>query len=95
MPEMRFTVRWPDGVAEDCYSPSLVVKDHLGVGETYALGEFRDRAQAALRTASERVAAKYGFPCRLALGQLARIEAACDRFSDTPDAAVTVEAFRE
>jgi len=26
MPEMRFRIRWPDGVAETCYSPSLVVK---------------------------------------------------------------------
>lgn len=95
MPEMRFTVRWPDGVAEDCYSPSLVVKDHLSVGETYALADFRKRSRAALRTASERVAAKYGFPCSLALGQLARIEAACGRFSGIPNAAVTVESFRE
>ena len=26
MPEMRFFIRWPDGKAETCYSPSLVVK---------------------------------------------------------------------
>ena len=37
MPEMRFHVRWPDGRQEACYSPSLVVKDYLTPGQSYAL----------------------------------------------------------
>lgn len=63
MPEMTFTVRWPDGGVEDCYSPSLVVHDHLRTGETYTVRDFVDRTSAALATASERVRARYGFAC--------------------------------
>ena len=29
MPEMSFDISWPDGSIERCYSPSLVIKDHL------------------------------------------------------------------
>lgn len=75
MPEMRFHIRWPDGRREACYSPSLVVKDHLAVGRDYPLDEFLARARTALGIASERVRALYGFPCGRALSQLARIEA--------------------
>jgi uncharacterized repeat protein (TIGR04042 family) len=32
MPEMHFVVRWPDGAEMRCYSPSLVVREHLEVG---------------------------------------------------------------
>lgn len=92
---MRFHVRWPDGSTESCYSPSLVVKDHLAVGETYALDDFVGRASTALHTASERVKARYGHACSLALGQLARIEAAAERFRATPDARVGVVRFEE
>jgi uncharacterized repeat protein (TIGR04042 family) len=95
MPEMRFRVRWPDGALETCYSPSLVIKDYLQPGATYPLGEFLVRCRTALRTASDRVEAKYGFPCSRALGQLARIEAASVRFTSSPEAEVGVENFEE
>jgi len=32
---MTFSVRWPDGAVDDFYSPSLVMHDHLSVGEAY------------------------------------------------------------
>ncbi|MGY0536321.1 MSMEG_0570 family nitrogen starvation response protein [Nocardioides sp. YJ-D4] len=67
MPEMTFTVRWPDGRVEDCYSPSLVVHDHLTVGGTYAVEDFLDRSLTALATASERVRVKFGFACTSAM----------------------------
>lgn len=95
MPEMIFRIRWPDGTPEDCYSPSLVVKDHMAVGGTYPLADFLDRSRTALGIASDRVKAKYGFPCSRALGQLARIESAARPFADTPAATVTVLAFEE
>jgi uncharacterized repeat protein (TIGR04042 family) len=95
MPEMRFFVRWPDGAAEACYSPSLVIKDYFAPGETYPLAEFLARSRVALNIASERVRAKYGRPCSRALAQLARIESAADAFANVRDARVTVEAFRE
>lgn len=74
MPEMRFTVRWPDGTVDDCYSPSLVIKDYLEVGASYPLDDFVRRSRTALDIASERVRAKYGFACSSAMDQLARIE---------------------
>ena len=95
MPEMRFRIRWPDGVQESCYSPSLVIKDYFQPGDTYNLDEFLTRARIALNIASERVKARYGMPCSLALGQLARIESAAGRFLAIPDPYVTVEGFDE
>ena len=95
MPEMRFHVRWPDGETEACYSPSLVVKDHLSVGASYPLADFLARCRTALTIASERVREKYGFACSRALGQLARIEADAARFNTHPDAQVAVLSFEE
>lgn len=95
MPEMRFTIRWPDGQSEACYSPSLVIKDHLEPGCSYRLDEFRERSRTALGIASERVHAKYGFACSRALGQIERIEAGCRRFAGQADAEVGVVSFQE
>jgi uncharacterized repeat protein (TIGR04042 family) len=95
MPEMRFFIRWPDGKAETCYSPSLVVKDFLSPGKTYPLADFVERSRTALNIASERVEVKYGWPCSRAMAQLARIEAAADAFANALDARVTVDAFEE
>ena len=95
MPEMRFLIRWPDGEAESCYSPSLVIKDFFVPGETYPVSDFVERSRTALNIASERVKAKYGFACSSAMDQLARIEIAARTFSDLPDARVSVDAFEE
>ncbi len=95
MPEMRFRILWPDGATETCYSPSLVVKEHLRLGASYATGDFLGRCRIALNIASDRVKEKYGHACSLALGQLARIEEGCAKFADRPDARVSVEAFEE
>jgi uncharacterized repeat protein (TIGR04042 family) len=92
---MLFRVRWPDGETETCYSPSLVVKDHLTAGASYALSDFLARSRAALTIASERVRDKYGFTCSRALGQLIRIEAAAAPFHDLTDAQVAVLSFEE
>lgn len=75
MPEVHFTIRWPDGSVERCYAPSTVLRDHLAAGARYPLPEFLARARAGLTAASERVAAKYGFACSAALDQLATLEA--------------------
>ncbi|MBB3770546.1 putative repeat protein (TIGR04042 family) [Angulomicrobium tetraedrale] len=93
MPEMTFTIRWPDGTREHCYSPSLVIKDYLSPGASYSLADFLGRSREALTIASDRVAARYGFACSRALGQLARLEAAGGTFSTHPDARVVVESF--
>jgi uncharacterized repeat protein (TIGR04042 family) len=93
MPEMRFHIRWPDGKRENCYSPSLVIKDFFAPGESYALDDFLARSREALMIASDRVKAKYGMPCSLALGQLARIEAGAAAYRDAPQARVLIESF--
>lgn len=95
MPEMRFQIRWPDGADETCYSPSLVIKDYFVPGETYPLPDFVARSRTALMIASERVREKYGTPCSLALGQLARIEIFAQRFGTKSGERVTVIAFVE
>jgi uncharacterized repeat protein (TIGR04042 family) len=95
MPEMHFVIAWPDGVRDTCYSPSLVIKDYFETGKAYPVADFLDRSRAALSIASDRVKAKYGMPCALALGQLAAIEAAARRYAGTPDAQVTVLDFHD
>lgn len=95
MPEMHFQIRWPDGATENCYSPSLVIKDYFAPGESYVLADFLQRCRTSLTIASDRVKARYGFPCSLALGQLASIESAAARYDDLVDARVGVLAFTE
>ncbi len=93
MPEMHFRVRWPDDTVTDCYSPSLVVKEHLEAGRSYPLAEFVQRSATALNIGSERVREKYGFACSSALDQLRRIEDLAARFEASPDPVVRVESF--
>jgi uncharacterized repeat protein (TIGR04042 family) len=95
MPEMRFRIRWPDGMEETCYSPSLVVKDFLAVGESYPVADFLERSRTALTIANERVKAKYGYACSQAIVQLDRIETAASEFADIPEARVVIDAFEE
>ncbi len=95
MPEVRMSIRWPDGALESCYSPSLVLKDYFQIGRSYLLADFRDRSCTALTIASERVRAKFGFPCSRAADQLARIEERCRAFAAFPGAQIRVEAFHE
>lgn len=94
MPEMHFTVRWPDGNETVCYSPSLVVEEHLGVGAQYSLDAFVEASTTALSIASDRVAARYGFACSRALGQIEAIRREAQRHAAAGDAAtVTVLRF--
>ncbi len=74
MPEMTFTVRWPDGRVLDHYSPSLVVHDHLAEGASYDVADFRDRSATALGLAAERVRQRFGFTCSSAADSLHGID---------------------
>lgn len=93
MPEVLFTVRWPDDSTDRCYSPSLVVEEFLRPGVRYPLDAFVDRSRAALTEASQRVRARYGFPCSRAEAQLSEIERRADEFGSTTGATVIVEEF--
>jgi uncharacterized repeat protein (TIGR04042 family) len=93
MPEMNFTVRWPDDSIDDCYSPSLVIKEYLNVGAQYAVPEFVERSRTALNIASERVRAKYGYACSSAMDQLDRIERKATAFLEDSTALVRIERF--
>jgi uncharacterized repeat protein (TIGR04042 family) len=93
MPEMLFSVRWPDNTVDECYSPSLVIKDYMNVGESYPVQDFVQRSRTALNIASERVRAKYGYACSSAMDQLARIESKAEGFPADGNANVRVERF--
>jgi uncharacterized repeat protein (TIGR04042 family) len=91
MPEMHFTVRWPDGDDMRCYSPSLIVREYLEVGRGYALPDFMERSRTMLNIGSERVRAKYGYACSGALDQLQELEARAASYA--ADQQVVVTAF--
>jgi uncharacterized repeat protein (TIGR04042 family) len=80
MPEMTFSVRWPDGRTQDCYSPSLVMHDYLENSATYPIDEFMSRTRTALTQASERVKARYGMYCTSAAAQIGELEATRRRY---------------
>lgn len=93
MPETHFQIQWPDGTQETCYSPSLVVKKYLEPGNTYDLDDFVSRSRTALTIGSDRVKAKYGMPCSLALGQLQSLEARAQTYQDLTDPKVHMIQF--
>lgn len=95
MPEIRFQIEWPDGEQEACYSPSLVVKQYFTPDESYELDDFVERSRTALTIASNRVKAKFGYPCGLALGQLQEIEAKAMKYAGQTPGKVKVIGFIE
>jgi len=92
---MRFLVRWPDDSEMSCYSPSLIVREYLAPDAAYPVPEFVQRCRTALSIGSERVRAKYGFPCSNAEAQLDRIVAKAGAFAAQPGALVRVIGFSE
>lgn len=93
MPEMYFTVQWPDGAQERCYSPSLVIGEHLAVGSAYELQDFVARCDLALSEASQRVEQKYGYFCTSAIDQLGQIKDRAKTFDPSTFPSVQVLAF--
>lgn len=95
MPETRFKIHWPDGSEAIYYSPSSIVKSYFDLERDYELADFVTRSQTALTIASDRVYAKYGTACGLALGQLAEIEATALQFGSQSQPIVRVIEFIE
>lgn len=86
-------VEWPDGSRESLYSPSTVVEDVFSRGDAYPLPQFVALVREAMTEASDRVQARYGFPCTRAAHTLATVEASAARVS-TADGVVRVTGFR-
>ncbi len=95
MPEINFQIKWPDGTEQNCYSPSLVVKQYFTPGETYELTEFVEKSRTALNIASDRVKEAYGFPCSRALGQLEQIELKAAQYQKLTKPQVLLIGFSE
>lgn len=93
MPEIRFQIQWSDGSEDICYSPSLIVKEYFTPETEYTLVDFVQRSQTALKIARDRVQAKYGMPCSLALNQLHQIETKAAQYQNLPEATVQVIQF--
>jgi uncharacterized repeat protein (TIGR04042 family) len=93
MPEIRFEIEWPDGSSEICYSPSLVIQDYFIPSHSYPLNDFVERSRTALTIASDRVQAKYGMPCGLALEQLQRIQEKATYYQQFPQPQVRIIRF--
>lgn len=74
MPEVRLSLEWPDGVITEIYSPSTVILEHLRPGETLPVAMLQARGLEALRNASERVRARYGFACTRTDEEAAKLE---------------------
>ena len=91
MPEMNFSLLWPDNSETTYYSPSLVIEDFFSMGESYQLPDFLRRARDALTIASDRVEQKYGFPCSRAHASLADIEQRAGNFA--ADKSVKIQEF--
>lgn len=92
MPEMTFDVRWPDGVAQQCYSPSLVMHDYLSPDTAYTVSDFVQRCERALTEASARVQARYGFACTSAAATTEQIHRAAARYPAESQVRVTAMA---
>ena len=90
---MQARLRWPDGARRSCYSPSLVLAEHLEAGASYPVDDFLRRTRTALTEASERVRARYGFPCSRAAASLSELEREARRFEGMTDAHVVVESL--
>ena len=96
MPEMHFTIEWPNGKRQRCYSPSYIIEDFLDAGGAYPVVDFLARAGAALEGASERVRERYGFACSSALDQLRELERSSAELSESERARdVRVLAFEK
>jgi putative flavoprotein involved in K+ transport len=94
MPEVSFTVRWPDGTSQLGRSPSRAIQEMITEGASYPCREFLRRARDGLTAASDRVRERYGFACAAAAEQLAAIEAGAERQVADADGFVVVERLR-
>ena len=95
MPEIYFQLQWPDGEIMRCYSPSTIVGEYFEAGTTLTVDELMSKSSEALRKASDRVEAKFGFQCTSAAAQLEAILVRARHFqADQPVRVLSVERAR-
>ena len=94
MPAVEFTLRWPDGSTQRCYSPSTAIEQVLVQGGVYPVPELRRRCRVGLGRASERVREQRGVACSAAAEQLAEIEQRALGIDTPYGTPVTVERLR-
>ncbi len=70
MPELHFSIEWPDGGTTRCYSPSTILRSYFAAGETMTIDQLVATAARALQHAGDRVEAKFGYRCSSAEAQL-------------------------
>ncbi len=92
MPEIEFTVRWPDGQAQRCISPSRSIERAIVTGARYPVPEFVRRARAALELGSTRLRELRGFACSAASQLVDELAATAERFA--ADELMTIERMR-
>ena len=89
MPEVRFQLEWPDGQSSTLYSPSTVILDYLRPGDSLLISELEVRGVEALRAASERVRARYGFACTRTDEEESQLRQWASRYSSDDTVRVT------
>ena len=89
MPEVRFQLEWPDGHSSTLYSPSTVILDYLRPGDSLLISELEVRGVGALRAASERVRARYGFACTRTDEEESQLRQCISRYSSDDTVRVT------
>jgi putative flavoprotein involved in K+ transport len=92
MPEIEFTVRWPDGRAQRCTSPSRSIERAIVTGARYPVPEFVRRTRAALELGSARLRELRGFGCSAASQLVDQLDAAAAAFG--PGELVAIERMR-
>jgi putative flavoprotein involved in K+ transport len=92
MPEVEFTVRWPDGRLQRCISPSRGIAQHVVAGGRYPAPEFVRRARSALEGGSLRLQQLRGFGCSSATQLIDELEAAAAPLA--PGEVIGVEKVR-
>ena len=89
MPEVRFQLEWPDGQSSTLYSPSTVILQYLKAGDSFCVSEFESLGVKALRAASERVRARYGFACTRTDEEEVRLRQWISRYGSSDTVRVT------
>ena len=92
MPEIEFTIRWPDGETRRCISPSRSIEGAIVTGARYPVDELVRRVRDAIELGSARLRELRGFGCSAATQLVDELRATAETFS--ADQLVAIERMR-